>query len=51
MFERRRPSERDIDDEIAFHLAEEARLREADGTPRVEARAAASWRLPAGVRR
>ena len=27
---RRRPSERDVDDEIAFHLAEEARLR--DGT-------------------
>ena len=38
---RRRPSGRDVDDEIAFHLAEEARLREGDGASPVEARAAA----------
>ena len=38
---RRRPSERDVDDEIAFHLAEEARLREERGAAPDDARAAA----------
>lgn len=38
---RRPPSERDVDDEIAFHLAEEARLRVERGVPPDEASAAA----------
>ena len=38
---RRRPSERDVDDEIAFHLAEEARLRVERGAAPDDASAAA----------
>jgi hypothetical protein len=38
---RRRPSERDLDDEIAFHLAEEAKLRVERGEAPDGANAAA----------
>ena len=38
---RHRPSERDVDDEIAFHLAEEAKLQAERGVSADEARAAA----------
>ncbi len=40
-FKRRTPDDRDLDDEIQFHLSEEARLRREAGLPAEEARVSA----------